>query len=660
MLLEAMLHRPKFNWAYAYDQNTLHLRLRVKKGDAAAVTAITGDKYSWEETKAEAPMRLLSSDELFDYWETAVVPPYRRLRYAFRLTGHGGESVVMTEKGFFDKVPDNPHKDFFDFPFLNPADVFAPPEWVKDAVFYQIFPERFANGDPDNDPEGVLPWGGKPTPTNFFGGDLQGVIDHLDHLERLGVNAIYFTPLFEATTNHKYDTEDYLRVDRHFGTNEKLKELVDACHARGIRVMLDAVFNHAGSTFGPFVDVAEKGPDSPYADWFHVREWPIAVRDGIPTYDAFAFGANMPKLNTENPEVQRYLLKVARYWIEEIGIDGWRLDVANEVDHRFWRKFRDTVKAAKPDAYILGEIWHDSLPWLQGDQFDAVMNYPFTEAVLDFFARGVTEAETFSAKIGAQLAAYPQQVTETAFNLLDSHDTPRLLTECGGNEAALRLALLFQLTYPGVPCIYYGDEVGMSGLGDPDCRGCMVWEEEKQNAELFRFYREAIALRRSHPSLRGAGFRFLYAKGSVIVYERSKDGERIVIALNAGGQAAEAAVRLPLGGGAGAEAGASVTAASAGGAAPGGAAASGTAGAAGSSGTDANGAADPSTDAAASAAANPFKQVALASSASAVSTLAFAPDAVWRSLLDDSSVEIKGGLLQLQLPAYGYRVWSVQ
>lgn len=538
MLLEAIYHRPKQNWSYAYDNKTIHLRLRTKKNDCAKVEAIVGDKYAWDRTMDIVPMHIFAQDSLYDYWEVTVVPPYRRLRYAFRLTAAvGDEQIVFTESGFEQQQPSDPHKSFFDFPFINPVDVFEPPAWVKDAVFYQIFPERFANGDPSISPETVEEWGGKPTPKNFFGGDLQGVIDHLDHIAELGINAIYFTPIFEATTNHKYDTQDYMKVDPHFGTNEKLKELVAACHERGIRVLLDAVFNHSGRTFEPFVDAQKNGKDSKYADWFHVREWPLQVVDGIPSYDTFAFEPLMPKLNTENPEVKEYLFKVARYWIEEVGIDGWRLDVANEVDHQFWREFREVVKSANPEAYILGEIWHDSIMWLQGDQFDAVMNYPFTNAVLDFFGHQTLNAQNFAHAIGKQLAAYPQQVTEAAFNLLDSHDTPRLLTICKDNEDAMKLAALFKLTFPGTPCIYYGDEVGMNGEGDPDCRKCMVWEPEEQNQNLLSFYKNVIALRHSSEALRSSDIRFIHtgadeADGS-IVYERRAGEERILIAMNA-------------------------------------------------------------------------------------------------------------------------------
>lgn len=530
MLLEAVYHRPRLNWSYAYDQNTIHLRLRAKKGDLTQVYAWTGDKYTWDTTKELIPMSLFTSDEMFDYWECETVPPHRRLKYGFLLQ-KDHERMWMTESEFQTNRPENPEK-LFEFPYINRSDVFTPPAWVKDAIFYQIFPERFANGDPSLDPDNVQPWGGKPERDSFFGGDLQGVIDHLDYLSELGINAIYFTPIFTATTNHKYDTEDYMQVDPQFGDAKTLKKLVDVCHERGIRVLLDAVFNHAGKTFAPFVDVLEKGAESPYKDWFHVNQFPLEIQNEIPSYDTFAFEPLMPKLNTENPEVKQYLLEVAEYWIKEIGIDGWRLDVANEVSHEFWREFRKVVKRANPDAYILGEIWHESAPWLEGDKFDAVMNYPFTSAVIDFFVLGKLDAEGFANSIGKQLSRYPLQASEVAFNLLDSHDTPRLLTIAKGDKEKQKLAALFQFTFMGTPCIYYGDEIGMDGGADPDCRKCMEWNEDNQDRNLLAFYRRLIDIRASHPALRTGTLTFLEAgrQGTKLAYER-RLGEDVLIVL---------------------------------------------------------------------------------------------------------------------------------
>lgn len=535
MLLEAIYHRPKQNWAYAYDRQTIHVRIRTKKNDVEQVTVYYGDKFnSWEgiETTTSVPMTRMYQDELFDYWQAETLPPFRRLAYAFKLED-GHDTVWMTERGFQQETPE-PTKSWFEYPFLNPADIFAPPAWVKDAVFYQIFPERFANGDPSTDPEDVQPWGGEPKPDNYFGGDLQGVLNHLDHLEQLGITAIYFTPIFEATSNHKYDTKNYMKVDPHFGTNEKLKELVQACHDRGIRVLLDAVFNHCGHTFPPFVDVLEKGEQSAYKDWFHVRQFPLEVIDGVPTFDTFAFTPMMPKLNTEHPEVKTYLLDVARYWIEEVGIDGWRLDVANEVDHQFWREFRQTVKAVNPDAYILGEMFHEGMMWLQGDQFDAVMNYPFTYAMHDFFAQEAIDGLGFAQAIQHQLASYPLQANEVMFNLLDSHDTPRLLTLCGNDKRKMKLAALFQLTFLGTPCIYYGDEIGLDGDHDPGCRKCMEWDEKGQDTGLLQYYRSLISQRHKHSALRTGSFRFIHAeeKDRVIAYERADANGRWLFVLN--------------------------------------------------------------------------------------------------------------------------------
>ncbi|TFE30599.1 alpha-glycosidase [Cohnella luojiensis] len=543
MLREAIYHRPKNNWSYAYDRETVHVRLRTKRDDVAQVTLIYGDKYNWHVVGSQSSeMKVFAKDNLFDYWQAAVKPTFRRLKYGFKLQS-GKETLWMNEQGIHEKEPENIYI-YYEYPFLNPADVFEPPAWVKDAIFYQIFPERFAKGDPAIDPENVETWGGKPTPSNFFGGDLQGVIDHLDHLEKLGINAIYFNPLFEAPTNHKYDTIDYLKVDPHFGTNEKLKELVKECHSRGIKVLLDAVFNHSGGRFPPFLDVKEKGANSRYADWFHVREFPLEVRDGVPTYDAFAFEPHMPKLNTENGEVKEHLLEVARYWIEEIGVDGWRLDVANEVDHQFWRQFRDVVKKANPDAYILGEIWHDSQPWLGGDQFDAVMNYPLTEAMLDYAVRGTRDGRQFADLVGYLNAAYPQQATEASFNLLGSHDTPRLLTLSKGDKRRMKLATAIQFTLSGTPCIYYGDEVGLTGEQDPGCRKCMEWDETKQDQELFRFFAELVKLRKDHRALRDGSFEVLQSEegSKSLAYAREADGEKFIIALNASKRKATVAI----------------------------------------------------------------------------------------------------------------------
>ncbi|WP_379126966.1 alpha-glycosidase [Paenibacillus sp. sgz500958] len=533
MLLEAMYHVPRDKWAYAYDAETIHLRVRTKRNDVDCVTALTGDKYDWEHTYYEIMMDKAASDDMFDYWEASVRPKYKRLCYTFRISA-GPEDVFLLDNGIRYECPQAP-THYYEFPYIHDIDLFKVPEWAKDAVFYQIMTERFANGDPSNDPEGTENWGGTPKLDNFFGGDLQGVLDHLDDLHELGINALYFTPLFVSPSNHKYDIVDYKRVDPHFGDNQLLKKVVQECHKKGIRVMLDAVFNHCSDQFPPFQDVLLKGEYSVYKDWFHINSFPAEIVDGIPTYDTFGFFGNMPKFNTANREVRAYLLEVAEYWIKEIKLDGWRLDVANEVDHHFWRDFRKVVKSANPDAYIVGEVWSDSLNWLLGDQFDSVMNYPFSGTVLEFFNGGMNGI-AFGHRIGSLLMRYPQQTNEVVFNLLGSHDTPRLLTCVGEDKRRLKLAVVFLFTFMGTPCIYYGDEIGLTGNEDPDCRKCMEWDKSKQDLELYGFYQMMIALRKENKALREGRFRILQAceTDSCIVYERADNFRHFTVWMNNG------------------------------------------------------------------------------------------------------------------------------
>ncbi|MEK5448579.1 alpha-glycosidase [Paenibacillus sp. FSL R7-0331] len=530
--LESLHHVPYGNWSYPYDKDTFHLRVRTKKQNVERIYALTGDKYDWETYHHEYEMRKVGTDRLFDYWQTTVKPDHRRFSYAFRLHA-GGETVWMTENGIMAEEPEAPG-GFFDWPYIHEIDIFQAPEWAKSAVFYQIMPERFANGDTGNDPEDVMPWGDKPTTDNFFGGDLQGIIDHLDYLEDLGITAIYLTPIFEAPTNHKYDTTDYMKIDPHFGDTELLKKMVDEAHAKGIRVVLDAVFNHIGSNSSQFKDVTLHGEKSKYADWFHINEFPVQVKDGKPTYDAFGFFAEMPKLNTANPETREYLLNIAEYWVKELGMDGWRLDVANEIDHQFWKEFRSRIKAVNPDAYIIGENWNDSLRWLHGDQFDSVMNYPLSKRLIEFLQGDDMDAQTFSQYISALLMRYPQQANEVLFNLMASHDTPRVLTQLGGDKRKLKLAIAFLLTFTGTPCIYYGDEIGLDGEDDPDCRKCMIWEKERQDRDLHQSYKQLIKLRKDHPVLRTGEFSFLKSNQQerALIYERYNDQEHCTVWMN--------------------------------------------------------------------------------------------------------------------------------
>lgn len=419
----------------------------------------------------------------------------------------------------------------------------AIPSWVQDAVFYQIFPERFANGDRSNDPPGVEPWGGRPTARNFFGGDLRGIIDNLDYIVSLGANAIYLNPIFEARSNHKYDTKDYMRIDPAFGDTQTLEDLVDACHERGIRVILDGVFNHTGVDFFAFADVREKGIRSVYRNWYNFHGFPVGSPDN-PNYDCWWGHGSLPKLMTGNPAVRTYLYGVTRKWMM-LGIDGWRLDVANEVPPEFWIGWRKHVKQINPDAYIIAEIWDNAAPWLRGDQFDATMNYRFRTACIDFFIARSRSVSSFDSLLAAQRNDYRPEVNFALQNLLGSHDTERFLTLAGGDVSAVQLAVLFQMTYVGAPMVYYGDEVGMTGGKDPGCRGTMVWDPERQNTSLLDFTKRVIKVRRAHPVWRRGLFETLRIDDSrgLYVFSRRYHGAQGIVVLNTGPK--PAVVRLP-------------------------------------------------------------------------------------------------------------------
>ncbi|GCF95588.1 alpha-glycosidase [Enterococcus florum] len=508
----AVYHRPESEYAFLYTPETMRIRLRTARNDIKKVELISGDPYLLTKEKwylNRQPMKKITATLDHDYWQIEVSADYRRLAYGFYLTDQEGREAFYCDQGLLEDQQMDVTQDniYFRMPYFHEIDRFKVPDWVHKTVWYQIFPERFSNGDSTNDPEDCLPWESKlPDREDFFGGDLQGIIDRLDYLEELGINGLYLCPIFSAPSNHKYDTVDYYEVDPHFGDKRVFKELVQKAHERGIKVMLDAVFNHLGKDSRQWRDVLKNGQDSKYADWFHIHSFPATYQpipdsefgDAI-TYETFSFVPTMPKLNTANREVQEYLLDVAAYWIREFDIDGWRLDVANEVDHHFWKKFHETVLEEKSELYILGEIWHSSQRWLQGDEFHAVMNYAFTESLKDFYLDQSMDAKEMIDRMNRQQMLYCDQANEVSFNLLDSHDTPRMMTLCNNDQQLLKSAFAFMFLQKGTPCLYYGTEVGLAGGPDPDCRRCMPWE--KQDEALKEFFKKLIALRKRYASL---------------------------------------------------------------------------------------------------------------------------------------------------------------
>lgn len=444
------------------------------------------------------------------------------------------------------------------------------PAWVGEAVFYLIFPDRFASSSKIRKPPSLEAWEHAPTTYGFKGGDLLGIAERLDYLEELGVNTILLNPIFSSSANHRYHTSNYFEVDPILGGNAAFAALVRGAHARRMRVVLDGVFNHTGRGFYQFTHTLENGIQSPYLNWFHFNlDWLKQGRPlnafppeptGLPSYDD-TFSLNtfgykswwnlpaLPKLNTQNREVREFLFEVARYWINQ-GADGWRLDVPSEIDDdAFWQEFRGAVKGANPEAYIVGEIWEGAARWLKGDQFDAVMNYALTKKLLGFIAgdsldvgllrqrSGLHQVERLSAQefqkdVEQLLGAYPAEVTRAQLNLLGSHDTPRFLTMVRNNLEVVKLAFLFLFTYPGAPCIYYGDEIGLSGGHDPDCRQGFPWQADHWNQQLHSRVKELIRIRKDHPALRHGSYETLLAQDDVYAYRRKSTEEELVVALN--------------------------------------------------------------------------------------------------------------------------------
>jgi glycosidase len=618
IMTEGLRHREDAWERSLAPDGTVTLRVRTWSGDVERVElcyrAASGDPreaVSWREFSC-IPMALVDKDGTYAYYEARLTEP--AFSYFFKLID-GTAEMVLDRQGA--RVPPSGDLNIFRF---NASEVaaFATPDWVKEAVIYQIFPERFANGDPSNDPgfrewyyEGVtqLPasgktngeyfhlmgdWydvaglqvspyktDGKPDWNSFYGGDIAGIHQNLDYLEDLGITAIYFNPVFEAKSNHKYDAATYMKIDPHFATNEEFTEFVAACHERGIRVIIDLAINHSGHTFWAFVDAREKGAESEYWDWYEFKQWPVpggkafTPANASDYYDCWWGFGQMPNFNFDlaraNPEEQKivdidqaqpnwpvvnHLLDATEFWLAESDIDGYRLDVAGDVPFWFWELFRERVKNTKPDAYIVGELWGASPEYVNGRYYDAVMNYKFfRDPVLEFFAKGEMTAAEFDRALAPGRLIYAQEGVLAQMNLLDSHDTERFLTTAGGDIRRIKLAMLFAMTYIGAPTIYYGDEIAMTGRHDPDCRRPFLWNytEDPERVDLHDYVRALISLRKEHPALVHGSFEALHVGEMTYAYRRALDGDlkadqehgEAIMAINAG--TADATLRLPVG-----------------------------------------------------------------------------------------------------------------
>lgn len=538
---QAVTHIPLSQYAFANSERSLTLRLRCKAGELERCILWYGDRVQPDDPIRFTPLEMeRTARELdFDYYEITFDSPYTRICYYFELTG-GGEVLYLYADIFSTRLPTE-RSEFYQYPFLRREEISTVPDWLKHAVVYNIFPDSFASerrsicGIPSE-----TAWRDGLTLKSRLGGTLRGITENLDYIAELGFNCIYLNPIFTAGEYHRYDTLDYFHVSPNLGTDDDFRALVRRAHGLGLRVLIDGVFNHCSWNFYAFDDVVRNGEASRYRDWFYDLTFPVVrpSEGSVPSYASFAYEPKMPKLNTSNGPVRDYFLEACAHWIREYHVDGWRLDVANEVDREFWRAFRRTARAVDPDSVLIGEIWEDAGSWLRGDMFDSAMNYDFRKHCRDFFALGAIDAPRFSARIAQMLRRYPTGITQGQLNLLDSHDVSRFLSLCGGDVRRLMLAEVFLFTTPGAPCVFYGDELGVTGAAESEYRSAMPWGAPP--ADLRPLLCSLAALRREEDALALGTFRTLRAEGGLYVYRREWKGRAVTVALNAG--AAEAAL----------------------------------------------------------------------------------------------------------------------
>ena len=524
-----IFHRPMSEYAFALDDTHYIFRLRTGKGEAESVRFYYADRAVMTPKLqfAPLPMEKFRTDRYFDWYEIRLETRFERIAYYFEL--QNGVETLFYYGDCYEMAGTPTRADYFQLPFNHRADRFAAPAWTRDAVVYNIFPDSFAAG------KRLAPNGAPPC----RGGTVRGVTENLDYIASLGFNCIYLNPIFAARSYHRYDTLDYYRIDPHMGAEDDLRDLVRRAHALGIRVILDGVFNHVSSDHPFFRDVLEKGRASRYYSCFYaLPETPRLPAAGeLPGYTCFSYVADMPKTNTADPFLRQYFCDVGAYWVRKFDVDGWRLDVANELDDGFLRAFRASVKAAKSDALIVGEVWENAAHYLGGDMLDSAMNYDFRRYCRRFFAEQTVDAETFDTNVSTLLLRYNENALFAQLNLLDSHDVSRFLSLCGGKTERMELAVLLQMTFPGMPCVFYGDEKGLCGESEPEYRRPMAWDA---SSPLEEVYRRMIALRNTHPALRYGSFHTELACGGVYRYSRVWNGTKITVAMNLGAEPVKA------------------------------------------------------------------------------------------------------------------------
>ncbi len=555
MNIASIVHETKSRYSYMYDETTLHLRMKTGKGEVKKIVVRGADPFNWVKdensdayvydvsTYQNREMIYEGEDRVHDIWFCELKGlDTKRIRYGFIITTKDDEEIFYGCNSN-ENLAENPTaKDntfnMFNFPYLNEEDIYKAPDWSKDMIWYQVTPTCFSdNGEASKD---------------NISGNFKGLIKKLDYLKELGVNGIYMTPIFEAKSWHLYDTTDYYKVADSLGGNEAFKEFMEKAHSLGMKVMLDAVFNHCGPRHAFWQDVIKNGKNSKYYDCFYILDENKPIinseidengdyehEDGYGlNFRTFGYTSYMPKMNTSNPLMKEHLLNAGKFWVEEFGIDAWRLDVSNEVSHDFWREFRKVVKGANPDVYIMGENWDDSYPWLQGDQFDTVMNYGIMNNIWGLVAPENKQVKKivptqFQKVMVELLTKYPNGITEHMFNLISSHDVPRLLDICKGDKNKVKLCYMLLLTYCGSACIFYGDEIGMGNSGG-ESRAPMIWEDDKQDKDMLSFMKKLIALRKENDTFKSRDYNWLTVSDeeNIVIFEKIAGEESCFVIIN--------------------------------------------------------------------------------------------------------------------------------
>ncbi len=529
----AIFHRPMSEYAHAVDETHYIFRLRTASNDLKKCIFHYADRAEMEPklTFFSAPMNKVRSDKYFDYYEIRLETRFQRVAYYFELNDGDEKSYYYGD--CFSLTPDAERYEYFQLPFNLRSDRVVIPTWAKDAVVYNIFPDSFANGKRKMESKQTIADYQGEECRSLHGGTIKGIEENLDYIKKLGCNCIYLNPFFVASSYHKYDLIDYFHVDPTRGTDDDFKSLVKTAHDMGLRVIIDGVFNHVCFRHPFFKDVLEKGKESEYFDYFYEMpqkpSFPEKGKD--PEYLCFAYVPEMPKTNTANPELREYFCNVGAYWVKEFDVDGWRLDVANEVDDQFLRAFRNAVKNEKADALVIGEVWENANHYINGNMMDSAMNYDFRRFCGQFFAEKSIDAAEFDARITNLLMRYPRQATYAQLNLLDSHDVSRFLTVCRDDMDKMELAVLFQMTFVGMPSIFYGDEKGLTGLSEPEYRRPMEFDKDSYLEEV---YRKFIAIRSEYGSLRKGEFETLLSEGDAYGYRRYDEKGAVLVYLNNG------------------------------------------------------------------------------------------------------------------------------